>query len=72
MKRKMAKAAGIIIASAGVLSYLIAAQAPTRCPYVNPNTGLECLGIPVPNGVSVAGDKWRCTANPNHTWIVRN
>jgi len=46
------------------------AYMPSQCPYVNTNTGFRCLGIPMPNGFSVAGDKYRCTNG--HTWVVSN
>jgi len=56
-----------LIAMAG-FSYVYA-QAPKKCPFVNPNTGLNCLGVPVPDGYVVAGAKWKCTQG--HTWIVK-
>lgn len=46
------------------------AYMPSQCPFVNVNTGFRCLGIPMPNGISIAGDKYRCTNG--HTWIVSN
>jgi hypothetical protein len=45
-------------------------QSPSKCPFVDSSNGLECLGVPMPDGVSVAGQKWRCTNG--HTWIERN
>ncbi len=46
------------------------ASSPTSCPFVNPNTGLDCIGVPMPDGYSVAGEKWRC--NKGHKWIVKD
>jgi len=45
-------------------------QSPSKCPFVDSSNGLECLGVPMPDGVSVAGSKWRCTNG--HTWIEKN
>jgi len=40
---------------------------PSQCPFVNTTTGLRCLGIPLPNGVTVAGYKYRCSNG--HHWV---
>ncbi|NDE02974.1 MAG: hypothetical protein EBZ91_14840 [Gammaproteobacteria bacterium] len=44
------------------------AYMPSQCPFVNTTTGFRCMGIPLPNGISIAGDKYRCTNG--HTWVV--
>jgi hypothetical protein len=44
------------------------AYMPSQCPFVNTTTGFRCLGIPLPNGISIAGDKYRCSNG--HTWVV--
>jgi hypothetical protein len=44
------------------------AYMPSQCPFVNTTNGFRCLGIPIPNGISIAGDKYRCTNG--HTWVV--
>ena len=46
------------------------AYMPTQCPFVNTTTGFRCLGIPVPNGYFVGGEKYRCSNG--HTWAVSN
>ena len=46
------------------------AYMPSQCPFVNTNTGFRCMGIPLPNGISIAGDKYRCSNG--HTWVVSN
>lgn len=43
---------------------------PSQCPFVNPNTGFRCMGFPMSNGYSVAGEKYRCSNG--HTWLVSN
>lgn len=59
----------IIVAAAIAIIGGIAALAgtPTKCPFVNTNTGLPCLRIPMPDGYSVAGAKWKCTYG--HRWV---
>ena len=57
--------AGILL----VMGYALASS-PTNCPFVNPKTGIECLGVPVPDGYSPAGAKWRCTYG--HKWIEKD
>ena len=60
------------IAFAGILlavGYALASS-PTSCPFVNPNTGIDCLGVPVPDGYSAAGAKWKCTYG--HKWITKD
>ena len=42
-------------------------SSPSECPFVDSSTGLPCLGIPMPNGSSVAGNKWRCSKG--HSWV---
>jgi hypothetical protein len=43
---------------------------PTQCPFVDANTGLPCLGVPMPDGVTVAGARYRCSYG--HVWIEAN
>ena len=45
-----------------------AAYMPSQCPFVNTNSGFRCLGIPIPNGYYVGGQKYRCSNG--HTWVV--
>jgi hypothetical protein len=44
------------------------AYMPSQCPFVNTNSGFRCLGIPIPNGYYVGGEKYRCSNG--HTWVV--
>ena len=44
------------------------AYMPSQCPFVNTTTGFRCLGIPIPNGISIAGDMYRCSNG--HAWVV--
>ncbi len=44
------------------------AYMPSKCPFVNANTGFECLGFVMMNGISMAGDKYKCSRG--HQWIV--
>ncbi len=68
MKRKQVM---IIVAIAiAIVSGISAIASSMNCPFVDPNTGLECLGVPMPNGVCVAGIKWKCTNG--HTWIEKD
>jgi len=46
------------------------AYMPSQCPFVNTTTGFRCLGIPMPNGYFVGGEKYRCSNG--HTWAVSN
>lgn len=46
------------------------AYMPSQCPFVNTNSGFRCLGIPMPNGYYVGGQKYRCSNG--HTWLVSN
>ena len=43
---------------------------PSKCPYVNGNTGFGCIGFVTPNGFSMAGYKYKCSRG--HQWIVSN
>ncbi len=43
---------------------------PTRCPFVDMDTGLPCLGVPMPAGMSVAGSIYECSYG--HRWVERN
>jgi hypothetical protein len=43
---------------------------PTQCPFVDANTGLPCIGVPMPDGVTVAGTRYRCSYG--HVWIEAN
>ena len=54
----------LAVMTAGLYAYA------SRCPFVDQNTGLECLGVPMPTGVCVAGSKYRCTQG--HTWIEKD
>ena len=47
------------------------AASPTRCPFVDTKSGLKCLGVPIPDGVSVAGPLWKCSSNSNHKWVTK-
>jgi hypothetical protein len=69
MKRKQVMII-VAIAIAIVGGIAVIASSPTKCPFVNPNTGLECLGVPMPDGVCVAGSKWKCLYG--HTWITND
>lgn len=44
------------------------AYMPSQCPFVSTTTGFRCLGIPMPNGYFVGGEKYRCSNG--HTWAV--
>ena len=44
------------------------AYMPSQCPFVGVNTGLRCMGIPMPNGYAVAGAKYKCSNG--HQWVV--
>ena len=48
----------------------VEAYMPTQCPFVNENTGFRCMGFPMPNGLSIAGEKYRCSNG--HTSLVTN
>jgi hypothetical protein len=41
---------------------------PSKCPFVNGNTGFGCIGFVSPNGFSMAGYKYKCSRG--HQWIV--
>ena len=42
----------------------------SSCPFVDSRSGLECLGIPLFDGYSPAGQKYKCSRG--HRWIERN
>jgi len=44
------------------------AYMPSKCPFVGVNTGLRCMGIPMPNGYAVAGEKYKCSNG--HQWVI--
>jgi hypothetical protein len=44
------------------------AYMPSQCPFVNTNTGFRCMGLPMFNGYSLAGEKYKCTNG--HQWVV--
>lgn len=46
----------------------VQAYMPSQCPFVGVNTGLRCMGIPMPNGYAVAGEKYKCSNG--HQWVV--
>ena len=47
----------LLLAALVVITATLYASAPISCPFVNTQTGLQCVGVPIPDGVSVAGDK---------------
>jgi hypothetical protein len=69
MKRWMIIVA-MVAATVGGITAL--AAMPTKCPFVNADTGLDCIGIPIPDGISVAGSKWKCSLNGGHRWITKD
>ena len=69
MRKWIVALATLSVAVAGITA-LAALQ--TRCPFVNPNTGFQCMGIPLPDGLSVAGSKWKCSINASHRWITKD
>ena len=42
----------------------------SSCPFVNSRTGFECMGIPMYDGICVAGQKYKCSNG--HRWIERD
>jgi hypothetical protein len=58
------------VESAGCDHHEPSAYMPSKCPFVNANTGFGCLGIVMMNGISMAGDKYKCSRG--HQWIVSN
>jgi hypothetical protein len=41
---------------------------PSQCPYVSTNTGFHCTGFVSMDGLSIAGDKYKCSNG--HHWVV--
>jgi len=68
--RKWMIVVAIAVATVGGITAL--ATMPTKCPFVDSNTGLECLGFPMPDGVCVAGSKRRCNLNSGHRWVTKD
>jgi hypothetical protein len=44
-------------------------SASSQCPFVNPNTGLKCIGIVLPGTPKVGGTEYKCSNG--HTWLGR-
>lgn len=44
------------------------AYMPSQCPFVNVNTGFRCMGLPMSDGLSLAGNKYKCSNG--HQWVV--
>jgi hypothetical protein len=61
----------LLLAALVVITATLYASAPISCPFVNTQTGLQCVGVPIPDGVSVAGDKYKCSSNSAHKWVVK-
>jgi hypothetical protein len=45
----------------------VQAYLPSQCPYVNVNTGFRCMGLPMYDGYSIAGEKYKCSNG--HHWV---
>jgi|OM-RGC.v1.035762352 hypothetical protein len=61
----------ILIIGSLLTATLLWAASPTQCPFVDTKSGLKCIGVPIPDGVSVAGSLWKCSANGQHKWVTK-
>jgi len=43
---------------------------PTKCPFVDIETGLPCLGVPMPVSYTAAGAIYECSNG--HRWVEAN